>query len=139
MTVPRTEGGRQMSRNALLWLWGLVAALAVATVVVGTIAGYRADEASVIEGGETALAVPQWGAALWLLAGATILAGLAAMAVTLGRVRGTRERPLVAPAAVMVLGLAGAVVFLPAALISVGGLAWLVVRAVGSPGERVAA
>lgn len=41
----------------------LVVVLALATVAVGAVAGYRADEASVIDGGEAALNVPQWRAA----------------------------------------------------------------------------
>lgn len=128
--------GVEMSVRTGLAMWAGVAVLAAATVVTGAVAGYRADEASVIRDGEAALAVPQWSAALWILVAATALAGALALAATVRQARGAGARGLAAPAAVTAAGLVGAVLFLPIAALGAAGLAWLAVRAFRVPSPR---
>ncbi|MFN3865582.1 MAG: hypothetical protein ACK4MD_02580 [Demequina sp.] len=128
-----------MRTRGVVWLWLLVAILALATVVVGAVAGYRADEASVAVGGEAAFGVPLWEAALWTLLTATALAAVAAIALTLARSGRVEVRQIAAPLALAVAGFAGAAVFLPLALLGVGGVAWLTARVAGIPRERAVA
>jgi magnesium-transporting ATPase (P-type) len=136
-SVQPSEKSERMSTRRVMWLWLLVAVLALATIVVGTVAGYQADEASVLPDGEAALSIPQWGAALWTLVGATVVAGVWALAVTAVRARPVDGKRIVAPAAVIVAGLlAGAVVFLPFAVLSIFGAAWPIARLVGTSCHR---
>jgi len=99
--VQLTRGAKWMSTRNTRWLWLLVAILALATIVVGTVTGYRADDASVVPDGETALGLPQWRTALWILVGATTLASVSALVVTAVQSWRANVKRFTAPAALV--------------------------------------
>lgn len=122
-----------MSTRNIVWMWLIVAGLALATFFVGMVTGYRADEASVITNGEIVLNLAQWSAALWTLVAATIVAGVVALAMTVRRAAPVDVKRILAPASLIVVGVAAAAFFLPLALLSVAGVVWLIVGLVGTP------
>lgn len=128
-----------MSTRNMVWMWLSVAGLALATFFVGMVTGYRADEASMITDGETVLNLAQWRAALWTLVAATSVAGVVALAVTVRRTAPVDVKRVLAPAALIVVGVAGAAFFLPLALLSVAGVVWLIVGLAGAPRRTLAA
>lgn len=128
-----------MSTRNMVWMWLSVAGLALATFFVGMVTGYRADEAAVITDGETLLNLAEWRAALWTLVAATSVAGVVALAVSVRRAAPVDVKRVLAPAALIVIGVAAAAVFLPLALLSVAGLVWLIVGLAGAPRSMPAA
>lgn len=123
------------ARNAL-WNWLTVAVLALATFVVGMVAGYRADEASVVADGESVLNLAEWRAALWTLISATVVAGLIAVVATVRRASGATVKRVLPPAALIAIGAAASVVFLPLVLVAVAGAVWLILNLIRNPAQN---
>ncbi|WP_430867451.1 hypothetical protein [Demequina aurantiaca] len=122
-----------MSTRNMILMWSIVAGLALTTFFVGMVTGYRADEASVAADGETVFNLDQWRAALWTLVAATIVAGVVALAVTVRRAAPVDVKRVLAPASLIVVGVAAATLILPLALLSVAGVVWLIAGLARAP------
>lgn len=122
-----------MTRNSIWLMWTGVIALGLVTMVVGGIAGYRADAASILPPGQTDPSVQVWRTALWVLVAVVVVGALAAAILTVRRLHQWQSSHLWWAVTLIGGGLLGALLFLPLGLLAFAGLGWLAVQDRNTP------